>query len=140
MLLGHNSSKGWHFELDQTMNMLLLIHYQLFSVKLQYKQMVHDWQVHEYHECKQCEQLSRSLYLNIGINFKTWFSLIVFSHYDVNFDLYSTFLFVSFHHMWPCITNLLDPDQFGFIANLETLCCELQKDVSFDFTSHCEIK
>ncbi len=34
----------------------------------------------------------------------------------------------------------LAPDQFGFIANLETLCCELQKDVSFDFPAHCEVK
>ena len=27
-------------------------------------------------------------------------------------------------------------DQFGFIANLETLYCEFQKDVSFEFTAH----
>ncbi len=34
----------------------------------------------------------------------------------------------------------LTPDQSGFIVNLKTLCCELQKDVYFDFTENCEEK
>ncbi len=29
------------------------------------------------------------------------------------------------------------PDLFRFIANLETLCSELHKDVSVDFIAHC---
>ena len=44
-----------------------------------------------------------------------------------------THLYVTLYHK-PLIKSA--PDQFGFIANLETLCCELKNDVSFDFTQH----
>ncbi len=36
-------------------------------------------------------------------------------------------------------SHKVSSDQFVFIANLETLCLELQKDVSVNFTAHRKV-